>query len=117
VSRRLRGWLVAAGLCAAAALGLPWSVVLTGAGSPAVLTGAGSPARVAIAVAVVLTVVGLRSGRDRLATYAVLAGAAGVLSGGLSPSPGRIALVLAVGCLAAGLHADGRPVVPGRATG
>jgi hypothetical protein len=37
-----------------------------------------------------------------------------VLVGGLAPSPGRLALALAVGCLVAGLRGDGRPVVPGR---
>jgi hypothetical protein len=106
VSGRLRGWLAAAGVCTAAALGLPWS---------AVLTGAQVPARVAVVAAVVLVCAGLRTGRDRLLSLAVLAGVAGALSGGLSPSPGRVALVLAVGCLIAGLRADGRPLVPGRA--
>ena len=110
MSRRL----AAAAVCAAASLGLPWAVVLTGTGTPAVLTGGQTPARVAVVAAVVLVGAGLRSGEDGLLRLAVLAGAVGVLSGELSPSPGRVALVLAVGCLVAALRADGRPLVPGR---
>jgi hypothetical protein len=41
-------------------------------------------------------------------------GAAGVLLGGLTPSSGRLALAAAVVCLAAGLRADGRRILPGR---
>ena len=106
MNRRTRGWLAAAGVCAGAALGLPWS--------PGVV-GAGSSARVAVAVAVVLVVVGLRTGRERLLGLALLAGAAGVLSGGPAPTPGRVALAVSVGCLAAGLPAGSRPVWGGRA--
>jgi hypothetical protein len=102
VSRGLRGWLAAAGVCAVAALGLPWSMAGTADGSPAVLLGTASPARV------VLVLLGLRPGRERLLPFAVLAGAVGVVVGGPAPTPGRVALAAAVGCLVTGLRADGR---------
>jgi len=85
-----RGWLVAAAVLAGASLGLPWS---------GQLAGAAHPARVAVVAAVLLAVTGLRTGRDRLLTAAAAAGGVGVLLGGLEPSPGRLALAAAVGCL------------------
>jgi hypothetical protein len=112
----MRGWLAAAAVCSVSALGLPWSVGTAGDGSPVVLAGAASPGRVAVAVGVVVVLVGLRTGRDRLLPFAVLAGATGVLVDGPAPTPGRVALALAVGCLVAGLRADGRPVFPQRPT-
>jgi hypothetical protein len=108
VSRRTGGWSAAAGVCAVAALGLPWSLAAPGAATPV---------RVFVVLAVVLVVVGRRTGRDRLLSLAVLVGLAGVLLGGLSPTPGAVALAVAVGCLAAGLRADGRPVLPHRTSG
>jgi hypothetical protein len=108
VSRRSAGWLAAAGACAVAALGLPWGPFLAGSAAPA---------RVFVVLAVVLVVVGLRTGRDRLRSLAVPVGIAGVLVGGLAPTPGRVALAIAVGCLVAGLRADGRPALPRRSAG
>jgi hypothetical protein len=105
MSRRLGGWLSAAGMLAVLALGLPWSPDLLGAAAPA---------RVAVAAAVGLVVAGLARRADRLLTLAVPVGAAGVLLGGLTPSSGRLALAAAVVCLAAGLRADGRRILPGR---
>jgi hypothetical protein len=105
VSRRLGGWLAAAGALAVLSLGLPWSPLTAGTGAPA---------RVAIVAAIVLVVLGVSRGRDRLLPVAVLVGAAGVLVGGLSPSPGRLALAAAVACLVMGLRADGRRALPGR---
>jgi hypothetical protein len=105
MSRRLGGWLAMAGALAVLSLGLPWS--------PSTI-GTGAPARVAIVAAIVLVALGVTRGRDRLLPVAVLVGAAGVLVGGLSPSPGRVALAAAVACLVAGLRADGRRVLPGR---
>jgi hypothetical protein len=108
VSRRSAGWLAAAGGCAVAALGLPWAPFLPGTAAPA---------RVFVVLAVVLVGSGLRTGRDRLLSLAVLVGLAGVLVGGLDPTPGRVALAVAVGCLVAGLRTDGRPLLPGRDRG
>lgn len=102
MSRRLRGWLGAAGLLAALSLGLPWS---------GLTTGADSPSRVAIVLAAFLVCAGLRTGRDRLLPLAGAVGVIGVLWGGLAPSPGRLALAAAVGCLVTGLRADGRPLL------
>jgi hypothetical protein len=94
-----RGWMLGAAVLAVAALGLPW----TGQ-----LPGAASPARVAIVAGLLLAVAGLRTGRDRLLTAAGIAGAVGVLLGGLDPTPGRLALAASVGCLGAGVRASGR---------
>jgi hypothetical protein len=105
VSRLLGGWLAAAGALAVLSLGLPWSPGTAGTGEPA---------RVAIVGAVVLVVLGTTRGRHRLLPVAVLVGTAGVLVGGLSPSPGRLALAAAVACLVVGLRSDGRRVLPGR---
>ncbi|SDY18418.1 hypothetical protein SAMN05661080_02613 [Modestobacter sp. DSM 44400] len=105
MSRRLGGWLAAAGALGALSLGLPWS---------ALAAGTAAPARVAIVAAVGLVGLGLTRGRDRLLPVAVLVAAAGVVVGGVSPSPGRLALAAAVFCLVAGLRADGRRVLPGR---
>lgn len=108
MTRRSAGWLAAAGVCALAALGLPWAPFVPGTAAPA---------RVLVVLAAVLVGAGLRTGRDRLLSVAVLVGLAGVLIGGPQPTPGRVALAAAVGCLAAALHADGRPVLlrrPGR---
>ncbi|MCW2510870.1 MAG: rane protein of unknown function [Modestobacter sp.] len=98
-----RAWLLAGGVLAVAALGLPW----TGQ-----LAGAAHPARVAVVAGLVLAVAGLRTGRDRLLTAAVGAGAVGVLLGGLDPTPGRLALAGAVACLVLGCHATGRRLLP-----
>ena len=112
MSRRAAGWLVAAGACAVAALGLPWSA---GAAGPAgEQLGAGSPLRVFVALAAVLVVAGLRTGRHRLLALAVPAALAGVLVGGPVATPSRVALAVAAGCLVAGLRAHGRPVLPRR---
>ena len=100
---RSGGWLLAAAGCAAAALGLPWS---------GQLAGAAHPARVAVVVGVLLAVAGWRSGRDRLLAAAVAVAGAGVLLGGLDPSPGRLALVVAVACLLLGCRAAGRRLLP-----
>ncbi|MGY1855706.1 hypothetical protein [Modestobacter sp. SYSU DS0290] len=91
-----RGWLLAAGLLGPAALGLPWGSV----------TGAAHPARVAIVLGLVLAVAAVRTGRDGLLLAAAAAGAVGVLLGGLDPTPGRLALAAATGCLL--LHRGGR---------
>ncbi|GAB3362563.1 hypothetical protein [Modestobacter lapidis] len=106
MSRRPAGWLAAAGACAGAALGLPWQPLVPGTAAPA---------RVFVALAVVLVVVGVRTGRGRLLSLAVLTGAGGVLAGGAlgggtALTPGRVALAVAVGCLVAALRCDGRPV-------
>ena len=98
-----RGWLVAGGVLAVAALGLPW----TGQ-----LAGAAHPARVAVVAGLVLAVAGLRTGRDRLLTAAVGAGAVGVLLGGPDATPGRLALAGAVACLVLGCRATGRRLLP-----
>lgn len=98
-----RAWLLAGGVLAVAALGLPW----TGQ-----LAGAAHPARVAVVAGLVLAVAGLRTGRDRLLTAAVGAGAVGVLLGGLDPTPGRLALAGAVACLVLGCRATGRRLLP-----
>jgi hypothetical protein len=112
VSGRSAGWLSAAGACALAALGLPWAPLLPGSASPA---------RVFVVLAVGLVAFGLRTGRDRLLSLAVPVGLTGVLVGvlvgGPGPTPGRVALVVAVGCLVAALRADRRPVLPRRRTG
>jgi hypothetical protein len=105
VSGRLPGWLAAAGVLAVVSLGLPWS---------ASTAGTGAPARVAIVAAVGLVAAGLVRGRDRLLSAAVLVGAAGVLIGGVGPSPGRLSLAAAVACLAVGLRRTGRRVLPRR---
>ncbi|MQA35431.1 hypothetical protein [Modestobacter roseus] len=84
-----RGWLAAAAVLAVAALGLSWGPV----------AGAGHPARVAVVLAAVLAVAAVRSGGDRLLLAAVAAGAVGVLLGGPDPTPGRVALAAATGCL------------------
>jgi hypothetical protein len=104
MSRRLTGWLAAAGVLAVASLGLPWS--------PGTV-GTGAPSRVAIVAAIALVVLGVTRGRAGLLPVAVLVGAAGVLLGGVTASPGRLALAAAVVCLAAGLRAGGRRVLPG----
>jgi hypothetical protein len=115
VSRRAAGWLAAAGVCAVASLGLPWS---PGAGAPVgQQLGAGSPLRVFVVLAAVLVVAGLRTGRHRLLSLAVAAGLAGVLVGGPAATPSRVALAVAAGCLVAALRADGRPVLPRRRRG
>jgi len=108
VSGRSAGWLAAAGTCALAALGLPWAPFLPGSASPS---------RVFVVLAAVLVATGLRTGRDRLLTLAVPVGLAGVLVGGPAPTPGRVALAVAVGCLVVALRADGRPVLPRRSAG
>jgi hypothetical protein len=100
-----RGWFVAGAVLAVASLGLPW----TGE-----LSGAAHPARVAVVAGLVLAVAGLRSGRDRLLTAAVVVGGLGVLIGGVEPAPGRLALAAAVGCLVLGCRAAGRRLLPGR---
>jgi hypothetical protein len=94
-----RAWTLAAAVLAVAALGLPWS---------GQLPGAASPARVAIVAGLLLAGAGLRAGRDGLVTAAVLAGVVGVLLGGLDPTPGRLALAAALGCLVVGVRASGR---------
>ncbi|HEV7871756.1 MAG TPA: hypothetical protein VGO95_10910 [Modestobacter sp.] len=100
-----RAWLLAGAVLAVAALGLPW----TGQ-----LAGAAHPARVAVVAGLVLAVAGLRTGRDRLLTAAVAAGAVGVLLGGPDPTPGRLALAGAVACLVLGCRATGRRLLPAR---
>jgi hypothetical protein len=99
-----RAWTLAGAVLAVAALGLPW----TGQ-----LPGAASPARVAIVAGLVLAGAGLRTGRDRLVTAAVVAGVVGVLLGGVDPTPGRLALAGAVACLVLGGRASGRRLLPG----
>ncbi|MGY1839332.1 MULTISPECIES: hypothetical protein [unclassified Modestobacter] len=86
-----RGWLGAAALLGVAALGLSWGF------GP----GAAHPARVAVVLGLVLAVAAVRTGRDRLLLAAVAAGAVGVLLGGPDPTPGRLALAAATGCLLA----------------
>jgi hypothetical protein len=98
-----RAWLLAGGVLAVAALGLPW----TGQ-----LAGAAHPARVAVVAGLVLAVAGLRTGRDRLLTAAVGAGAVGVLLGGPDATPGRLALAGAVTCLVLGCRVSGRRLLP-----
>jgi len=112
VTRRAAGWLVAAGACAVAALGLPDSA--GAAGPVGQQLGAGSPLRVFVTAAAVLVVAGLRTGRHRLLALAVPVALAGVLVGGPMATPSRVALAVAAGCLVAGLRAGGRPVLPGR---
>ncbi len=112
MSRRAAGWLVAAGVCAVAALGLPESAGIGGPAGPQL--GAGSPLRVFVALVAVLVVAGLRTGRHRLLSLAVPVALAGVLVGGPAATPSRVALAVAAGCLVAGLRADGRPVLPRR---
>ena len=102
--RRPGGWLITAGALAVVSLGLPWS-----SGT----AGTDAPSRVAIVAAIALVGLGVTRGRARLLSAAVLVGAAGVLRGALTASPGRLALAAAVACLAAGLRAEGRPVFPG----
>jgi hypothetical protein len=105
VRGRLPGWLAASGVLAVLSLGLPWS---------ASTAGTGAPSRVAIIAAIALVTTGLVRGRDRLLSAAVLVAAAGVLIGGVGPSPGRLSLAAAVACLAVGLRRTGRRVLPGR---
>ncbi len=112
MSRRAAGWVVAAGGCAVAALGLPWSASIGGPAGPQL--GAGSPLRVFVVLAAVLVVVGLRTGRHRVLRSAVPVALAGVLVGGPVVTPSRVALAVAAGFLVAGLRADGRPVLPWR---
>ncbi|GAB4081236.1 hypothetical protein GCU67_06615 [Modestobacter muralis] len=100
-----RGWLATGAVLAAASLGLRWD-------GP--LTGADVPARVAVVAAVTLVVVGLRSGRDQLLTAALGAVVLGVLLGGLTAQPGRVALAAAGVCLVLGGRAAGRRVLPAR---
>jgi hypothetical protein len=105
VRGRLPGWLAASGVLAVHSQGLPWS---------ASTAGTGAPSRVAIIAAIALVTTGLVRGRDRLLSAAVLVAAAGVLIGGVGPSPGRLSLAAAVACLAVGLRRTGRRVLPGR---
>jgi hypothetical protein len=100
-----RAWYLAGAALAVAALGLPWS---------GQLPGAAHPARVAIVAALVLAAAGLRSGRDRLVTAAVVAGVVGVLIGGVDATAGRLALAGAVACLLLGRRAAGRHPLPNR---
>ena len=100
-----RAWAVGGVVLAVAALGLPW----TGQ-----LPGAQHPARVAVVAALVLALAGLRRGRDELLTAALVAGAVGVLIGGLDATPGRLALAAAVACLVLGCRASGRRLLPRR---
>ncbi|MGY5883052.1 hypothetical protein [Modestobacter lacusdianchii] len=99
------GWLLAAAVCAAGALGLSWS---------GQLAGAAHPARVLVVAAVLLTVAGWRQGRDQLLTAAVVSAAVGLLLGGLDASPGRLALAAAAACLVLAGRAAGRRVLPRR---
>ncbi|WP_222195655.1 hypothetical protein [Modestobacter italicus] len=99
------GWLLAASVCAAGALGLSWS---------GQLAGAAHPARVLVVAAVLLTVVGWQRGRDQLLTAALAAAGVGVLLGGLDASPGRLALGAAAACLVLAGRAAGRRVLPRR---
>ncbi|MBB3677301.1 hypothetical protein [Modestobacter versicolor] len=101
-----RSWFLGAAVLAVAALGLPWS---------GQLAGAAHPARVAVVAGLLLAVVGLRTGRERLLAAAAGAGAVGVLLGGVDASPGRLALAGAVACLALGCRATGLPLLPRRA--
>jgi hypothetical protein len=82
--------LVAAGVLAAVSLGAAWA---PGA------AGYTQPSRVLVVVAVALTLLAVRRGTPALLDAAAAAGAVGVLLGGLHPSPGRLALAAAVGCL------------------
>jgi hypothetical protein len=106
--RAARSWYVAAAVLAVLALGLPWT------GSPA---GAAHPARIAVVAFLVLGVVGLRTGRDRLLTAAAGAGVAGVLLGGLDPAPGRLALAAAVASLLLAARTSGRRLLGRRQVG
>ena len=99
MSHRGAGWLAAAGACALTSLGLPWD---------AFVPGVAVPARVLVVLAAVLALAALRTGRDGFLSLAVLAGGGGVLLGGPSPTPGRVALAVAVGCLVLGLRARRR---------
>jgi hypothetical protein len=63
---------------------------------------------VAIVAGLVLAGAGLRTGRDSLVAAAAVAGAVGVLLGGVDPTPGRLALAGAVGCLLLGVRRSGR---------
>jgi hypothetical protein len=98
MSRRPGGWLTTAGVLAVVSLGLPWSPGTAGSGAPS---------RVAIVAAIALVGLGLTRGRARLLPFAVLAGAAGLLLGGITASPGRLALAAAVACLVVGLRWPG----------
>ena len=98
MNRGAAGWLAAAGVCAGASLGLPWSPLATGAGSPL---------RVFVVLAAVLVLVGLRTGRDRLLSLAVPVALAGVLVGGPAATPSQLALAVAAGCLVRGLRTKG----------
>ena len=100
-----RGWYLAAGGLAVAALGLPW----TGQ-----LPGAASPARVAVVAGLLLAVVGLRTGRDSLVRAALGAAVVGVVLGGVQASPGRLALAAGAACLVLGCRAAGRQLLPAR---
>ncbi|MCU1607764.1 MAG: rane protein of unknown function [Modestobacter sp.] len=108
MSRRPGGRLTTAGILAVGlavvSLGLTWSPGTAGTGTPA---------RVAIVAAIALVGLGLTRGRAGLLPVAVLVGAVGVVLGGVTPSPGRLVLAAAVACLAVGLRADGRRVLPG----
>ncbi|MCW2583094.1 MAG: rane protein of unknown function [Klenkia sp.] len=75
-----------AGALGLLALGLSW-----GAGP-----GAAHPARVAVVAALALTLLALRTGRDRLLLGAAAAGGVGIVLGGLDATPGRVALLGAV---------------------
>jgi hypothetical protein len=101
-----RAWTLAAAVLAVAALGLPW------AGQ---LPGAAAPARVAIVAGLVFAGAGLRAGRDWLVAAAGVAGVLGVLLGGVDPTPGRLALAGAVGCLLLGVRRSGRRLSSGLA--
>jgi hypothetical protein len=98
-----RAWSLAAAMLAIASLGLPWN---------GQLAGAAHPARVAVVAGLALAGAGLRTGRDRLLTAAAGAGVVGVLLGGVDASPGRLALVGAVGCLALACRVAGRRLWP-----
>lgn len=100
-----RVWYLAGAALAVASLGLPW----TGQ-----LPGAAHPARVAVVAGLVLAVAGLRSGRDRLVTAAVVAGVVGVLIGGVDATAGRLALAGAVACLLLGRRAAEQRPLPER---
>ena len=100
-----RGWYLAAGGLAVAAVGLPW----TGQ-----LPGAASPARVAVVAGLLLAVVGLRTGRDSLVRAALGAAVVGVVLGGVQASPGRLALAAGAACLVLGCRAAGRRLLPAR---
>ncbi|MEU2347729.1 hypothetical protein [Modestobacter sp. NPDC049651] len=93
-------WLAAAGLLAAASLGLAWAP-----GAP----GLTQPSRVLVVAVLALVVLVRRTGRTALLPAAAAVAVLGAVLGGFAASPGRLALAAAAVCLLGAVRAGTAP--------